>query len=550
MPRNNSENDVSYFFQVKEGASQYFQIQMQDSDTGLYYGQVQCYSVTGASNPITGLRFDENWIQKNYELKSGDYYQVTVTDDYRFLLSEYDEKEGTGKTVFDINLRVECPRFEEQTQEPGMPSDIVGFSVDNSVTQYYLVNGVLTDQNPSDTTEAADTTTTSSETTTSSSTTTTASSAEAAPVTETDAQTQTEAITTTSGGGGFIERAMNADTKTLYGIIGVCAAVVIGGIALYVFLHRRDGKKEKEFDYTSSGQSSKIRIPKPQYLEKLDNETWEHYVEQARQKLGQGASRKDIENIAVSLADADIKALHAHGTTAKPHSGGRGHMGSLNDGYDTTIGEPDSRPEERYPAAPASSDDNGGLGDLTVPTSLQEVNGVNPPSGHEDSSDPAAQYAQQSAQQQSDSYVQQSAPKQPEYPEQPAYPEPASPPPAADENPFTEWEAAANLAAVYDHFEPNRQFDGSYILIQTAGTGHFIGQMLSGDRLRVLLNPGAFQGEYPFWSSGVQMLDQFFAGAKRKGGAVRSVKGAICVAIPGKPGEYQCETKGTIEQDD
>ncbi len=166
----------------------------------------------------------------------------------------------------------------------------------------------------------------------------------------------------TFGLGALAEMAMNADTKTLYVIIIVCAAVLVGGIALYAKFG--GGKKRRGGDddppYTPK-PGNKSGIPLPVMMQgEVTEEEWMNYVERARRVLGAGASKKDIEQNAVSLANAAICERKTHGTAARPHSRGRGHMSSLDGGFDITT-------------EPAPSDDIDAYGDLTIPTSLPVV---------------------------------------------------------------------------------------------------------------------------------------------------------------------------------
>ncbi len=377
--------DLSLFFQVIGDRSEFFSCKLDNNDG--YFGGFHCYPMQDGSSTFEFFGGGERY-SRSHGLEKGSNYQLTVTKDYQLTLSEYSDEEGAGKTLFSYDLKEECPEFQTASAAPGDPSAALKFVHGSSIKELYLgADGKLTEEKTeaAETTEAADTTTAESETTTSAAATTTASSAEAAPVTETDAQTQTEAITTTSGGGGFMEKTMNADTKTLYGILGVCAAVLIGGILLYVKFggssrKRRGGDDDPPYTPNPGNKSS---IPMPAMMQDVvTEEEWDDYVARARTECPTGMTLKQY---AMSLANADIKARYAHVATARPHSGGRGHMSSLDDVFDTTT-EPapsddiDADDDLTVPASlpavtPSADSEDDDLGDLTVPSSMGEAFG-------------------------------------------------------------------------------------------------------------------------------------------------------------------------------
>ena len=376
--------DLSLFFQVIGDRSEFFSCKLGNNDD--YFGGFHCYPMQDGSSTFEFFGGGERY-SRSHGLEKGSNYQLTVTKDYQLTLCEYSDEAGVGKTLFSYDLKEECPEFRTAGTVPDDPASLLQFSHGTSIKKLYLgADGKLTEEKTEadETTEAADTTTAESETTTSAAVTTTASSAEAAPVTETNAQTQTEAITTTSGGGGFIERAMNADTKTLYGIIGVCAAVLIGGILLYVKFggskKRRGGNDDPPYTPNPGHKSS---IPMPAMLQgEVTQEEWDNYVAHARTECPTGMT---LEQYAMSLANAALRAREAHGATARPHSRGRGHMSSLDGGFDTTTesapsDDIDADDDLTVPASlpavtPLADSEDDDLGDLTVPASMGEAFG-------------------------------------------------------------------------------------------------------------------------------------------------------------------------------
>lgn len=367
-----------------------------------------------------------------------------------------------------------------------------------------------------------------------------------------------------------MEKMSNVDTKVLTGIAAVCVLVLIGGIALYVLIHRRDGKKEKDFDYDPPYRppvpQNEYPLP-PLLADDVTPEEWERYIASAK-RSNPGAQKSEIKQIAFTMANDAITERKQRGMSGHAVMHGGADMSELRGGYDTTVGTPEpealhtddgtaydaDRTEPVTPDEPADAFDVAGA---FARMNTQINGGAAEPADPGFSAGAESGIVQTSQEQEFAAQPEQPAYQAPSEPapvyEAPAEPAPVYTPPAAQqpaEEEFTDWAECARLAEKYEHFDPNRQYDGGYTLAKKSGTGPFIGIERPDGKLRVLLNPGAFPSDYPFYLFGIQIIDLFFEGGKGEGQAVHRVKAAVCVPVPGKPGEYQCEKKGMIEQDD
>ena len=101
------------------------------------------------------------------------------------------------------------------------------------------------------------------------------------------------------------------------------------------------------------------------------------------------------------------------------------------------------------------------------------------------------------------------------------------------------------------YMNADRQYDGSYHLKQSEGTGEFlISDPLPDGSCYVMLNQQAFTGEHPFWESGTAVIGKFFDGADDRGGEITNMTPARVKPVTGKEGAFELMERGTIQQND
>ena len=97
----------------------------------------------------------------------------------------------------------------------------------------------------------------------------------------------------------------------------------------------------------------------------------------------------------------------------------------------------------------------------------------------------------------------------------------------------------------------DRQFDGTSHLKKSPTGGSFLlSDPLPDGTFYVMLRRDKFTGEYPFYESGTNVIDQYFNGAKLDGGQITDMTPARVKPVPFHEGEFEVVEKGTITQED
>lgn len=590
---------VSYYFEVANNQTQYFQCEIKDGDA--YGGGFQCIPMADGSTQLEFYNGGDK-VSKSQTLKTGSYYRLSVSDDYRLTLSEYTEDGKLGKTIFDQSLESSSPDFANLQKKPVMSESVLHFKSGSGSKQVYVgADGKIVAEAPETTEEAATTTTT---TTTTTITTTKQSEKKA------DSSEQTHASvvhTTDPKAGGLVDKMMSVDINTLIWSIIVMIAVLIGVIVLYVkFAKKKAEKQERESRNQTVTVTPKNTIMKPAYLSDLEPEEWDAICARAHQECPAGMK---VHDYAAQLGSQMLREREAQ--FGKTDIGGGQHLERM-----SSIGKgitPESTGGSYKPKQSAEPDTDSGF--IHVPSSLPETNGRNPhgihqiapngpngtfvpqtadepepgtmsiPAGFMTGSDDdvfgssqqnssdvmtppvsaaddlsvtpvSPSFAPESGQQDgygettpdySDSIP--SVPTAPDYSDSvPSVPT-APPAPPAPQNDWVDWSECEQLASGAKCYIEERQFDGSYLIRESSGSGSFIGLPYVDGSIQLYLNPAEFSETYPFYEYGVAVVEQFFNGAMLKGKGVIRLRAAVCAPAPGFGGMYQCIQKGEIEQE-